>query len=271
MKPSGIGWAYAASVLLHAAVFAAASWFQVSAATREPAGFVEVRFVEAGGAVVEARDGTEEAEGLEEARGGHGSADGSREQVDREGEAPAEPRPIAKAARTSRKEPAAPVKDSQPEAPEENDPEDKHAEPRPGKGVARAVDHQMDTAGVENFVEARGGSSFAKASEDSSAGALPSPSVISEKTGPTVVRVVEPVYPRSARRAGHEGSVTVETAVLPDGRVGAVRVVESSGFEELDESAVTAAKRSRFAPGTLNGAAVLSSKRLVFRFVLEED
>ena len=47
-----------------------------------------------------------------------------------------------------------------------------------------------------------------------------------------------PPYPRSARRAGIEGTVMIGIAITPTGAVRAVRVKRSSGHERLDEAAL---------------------------------
>ncbi|NIP98177.1 MAG: TonB family protein, partial [Akkermansiaceae bacterium] len=65
-------------------------------------------------------------------------------------------------------------------------------------------------------------------------------------TGPSqpvrVVRRYQPPYPKSARRAGTEGRVLLAVQVRSDGRVGSVRVSESSGSAVLDSAAVSAVK-----------------------------
>lgn len=59
-------------------------------------------------------------------------------------------------------------------------------------------------------------------------------------------------YPAAARRRGLSGTVLVEVNVQPDGSIGAVAVVTSSGHEVLDEAALEAIKslrREPFPPG----------------------
>jgi protein TonB len=57
-----------------------------------------------------------------------------------------------------------------------------------------------------------------------------------------------PVYPRMARRRGHEGTVLMEVLVSREGRVEAVRLLESSGHDVLDHEAMSAVKRWVFEP-----------------------
>ena len=58
---------------------------------------------------------------------------------------------------------------------------------------------------------------------------------------PIALNRIVPVYPRSARRRGHEGCVTVEISVAEDGNVVGAEVVASSGHDELDQAALQAA------------------------------
>ena len=59
-----------------------------------------------------------------------------------------------------------------------------------------------------------------------------------------------PPYPDLALRRGIEGDVILSVQVLPDGRVGDIFVVKSSGFPFLDEAALTAVKSYTFFPAT---------------------
>lgn len=96
--------------------------------------------------------------------------------------------------------------------------------------------------------------------------AVERPRVVSD---PAALNRIEPVYPRSARRRGHEGCVTVDVAVAADGRVDSVEVVASCGFPELDAAAVSAVRTARFAPATEDGVGVSGRLRLTFDFRLK--
>lgn len=85
---------------------------------------------------------------------------------------------------------------------------------------------------------------------------------------PSVEKTVKPKYPRGARRRGEEGDVTLEVLIAAEGAVKDVRIVESSGFRELDEAAVSAAKASRFSPARAGGAEVESQARITLSFRL---
>lgn len=85
---------------------------------------------------------------------------------------------------------------------------------------------------------------------------------------PVALNRIIPVYPRSARRKGHEGSVTVEISVAKDGIVSDAEVVMSSGFDELDAAALGAVRTARFTPATEDGVSVSGRLRLTFDFRL---
>lgn len=73
---------------------------------------------------------------------------------------------------------------------------------------------------------------------------------------PRVDRLERPDYPKDALRSGIEGTVKCLVQVLASGKVGDVRVYQSSGHADLDRAACEALKRSRFFPAEYNGRAV---------------
>ncbi|NKN31663.1 energy transducer TonB [Marichromatium bheemlicum] len=78
-----------------------------------------------------------------------------------------------------------------------------------------------------------------------------------------------PRYPRLARRRGLEGQVLIRVAVGADGRVGATTVIESSGHRLLDDAALRAVARWRFAPAWQAGRAVAAQLTVPVIFRLE--
>ncbi|MCH7958882.1 MAG: TonB family protein [Candidatus Hydrogenedentes bacterium] len=91
-----------------------------------------------------------------------------------------------------------------------------------------------------------------------------------KRAGALPLRLVKPVYPMSARRLGHEGTVVLAIRVLDSGRVGDVTIVTSTGHRSLDQAAVRAARRSRYAPAIFGGLSVSSTQRAAFTFRLED-
>ncbi len=82
--------------------------------------------------------------------------------------------------------------------------------------------------------------------------------------------VPRPQYPRLARRRGHEGDVAVKVFVDSQGRPDNVKLIESSGYNSLDNAAIEAAGDASFQPAQRLGRPVESDIILNFRFRLED-
>lgn len=81
----------------------------------------------------------------------------------------------------------------------------------------------------------------------------------------------EPYYPPSIIRIGGEGTVLLSVYILPDGRVGDVKLDRSSGHQKLDESALREAKKWRFIPGTSDGTPMAMWKKVPITFRLNNQ
>lgn len=68
------------------------------------------------------------------------------------------------------------------------------------------------------------------------------------KNPPVLLAASEPVYPERLRREGAEGSVYLRLIVGADGSVEEASVSESSGYDEMDAAAISAAYEYRFEP-----------------------
>jgi len=75
-----------------------------------------------------------------------------------------------------------------------------------------------------------------------------------------------PRYPASR----HEGMVLMRLVIGTDGRVSQVGLERSSGFDDLDQAAMTAARGWRFEPAIEAGRAVVSMVRVPVEFSLDE-
>jgi protein TonB len=82
--------------------------------------------------------------------------------------------------------------------------------------------------------------------------------------------LTEPEYPVSEIRLQHEGTVWLSVRILPNGRVGEVRIDQSSGYVRLDESAMREARRWRMKPGVQDGVATAMWKRVPITFRLKD-
>jgi len=78
-----------------------------------------------------------------------------------------------------------------------------------------------------------------------------------------------PSYPRVARLRGQEGTCIVRVMVLPDGTVGDVALVRSSGHDVLDKAALQAVKTWRFTAGTQDGKPVAMRVQVPITFRLK--
>lgn len=85
---------------------------------------------------------------------------------------------------------------------------------------------------------------------------------------PKVLDLPKPEYPRLSRLRGEEGVVLLEIEVLPDGRVGAVRVLQGSPYPRLTKAALAAARAARFQPALRDGQPVRAVVRVPFEFTL---
>jgi len=78
--------------------------------------------------------------------------------------------------------------------------------------------------------------------------------VIQPKGNTETNRAVRANYPIASVRRGEQGEVALRLEVLETGSVGQVELLDSSGFSRLDESAIAAAKRYTYEPGTVDGS-----------------
>jgi protein TonB len=80
----------------------------------------------------------------------------------------------------------------------------------------------------------------------------------------------EPEYPAQEIRQNHEGTVMLSIYVLENGRVGDVRIEQSSGFPRLDAAATREAKRWRLKPGSQDGRPLAMWKTVPITFQLKQ-
>lgn len=81
----------------------------------------------------------------------------------------------------------------------------------------------------------------------------------------------QPEYPSSAKQNCEFGTTTLELTVGTNGRVTNVSVAKSSGFPDLDQAAVEAARHWRFGAARRNGKPVESTFKLNVKFDLRNE
>jgi protein TonB len=79
----------------------------------------------------------------------------------------------------------------------------------------------------------------------------------------------KPPYPPLAFRLRAEGRVVLIAEVLPNGQSGSVKIVESSGNEMLDKSALETVKKWKFTPARKDGVIVTQAVRIPITFSLK--
>lgn len=77
-------------------------------------------------------------------------------------------------------------------------------------------------------------------------------------------------YPAVSRRLGEEGDVIIAILVNVDGSVAEVKVEKSSGFQRLDEAAVTFYKKTKLLPATKGGQPIAAWKTLKVTWKLKK-
>lgn len=77
-------------------------------------------------------------------------------------------------------------------------------------------------------------------------------------------------YPRWAVREGWEGKFVIAVEILTTGQVGRWRVMESTGYRLLDESATQAIRQWSFHPATEQGLAIVACIQIPIYFELQD-
>lgn len=87
---------------------------------------------------------------------------------------------------------------------------------------------------------------------------------------PVKIYAPSPGYPLKARESDWEGVTVLKVLIKTNGKVGEVIILESSGYQILDQAAVKTIKKWRYRPALKNGTAVPRQIRVRIKFQLEE-
>jgi TonB family protein len=86
---------------------------------------------------------------------------------------------------------------------------------------------------------------------------------------PVLVKAAKPDYPAMAREVGAQGRTVLKVLILEDGTIGAVEILECPN-PILVDAAITALRKSLFAPATKGGRAVRATLVVPFLFSSQE-
>jgi protein TonB len=78
-----------------------------------------------------------------------------------------------------------------------------------------------------------------------------------------------PVYPRLALRRGQQGEAVIQARVNPQGETERIKLVHSSGYQLLDESAINAVSGWAFAAAKRNGVAITAWIEVPVKFEIK--
>jgi protein TonB len=81
----------------------------------------------------------------------------------------------------------------------------------------------------------------------------------------------KPNYPRLSKRMGEQGEVRLRVDIASDGTVTQVVLAHSSGFERLDDAAITAVKSWKFKPAKQGDVSMASTVEIPVKFMLEDE
>lgn len=80
-----------------------------------------------------------------------------------------------------------------------------------------------------------------------------------------------PVYPPLAKARRWEGVALLRVEVMPDGHVGRIELIASSGHAELDKSAIQAVQGWQFEPAKRGDTTIACFIQVPIRFKLKDS
>jgi periplasmic protein TonB len=91
----------------------------------------------------------------------------------------------------------------------------------------------------------------------------------SDTQPPRLIQHVAADYPPEAARKGVEGSVDVSFTISPQGKVDDVTIVNAVPSDIFNRAAITAVRRWKYEPKTVNGVPVEAHQQLRLQFKLD--
>ena len=95
------------------------------------------------------------------------------------------------------------------------------------------------------------------------------PIKLSSELSVSCPKLTPPEYPAISRRMGEEGKLVLRVELDEAGRIDTAKIISSSGYERLDNAALTAVKNWQCNPSLRNGQPVRAVALQPFNFVLQ--
>lgn len=95
------------------------------------------------------------------------------------------------------------------------------------------------------------------------------PSIVLPSSNADYLQNPKPAYPPMSKRLGEQGKVMVRVFIGVDGLPQRAEVTKSSGYDRLDQAAVSSVMRWKFVPGKRNGVPEAMWNNVPFNWVLE--
>lgn len=95
------------------------------------------------------------------------------------------------------------------------------------------------------------------------------PIKLSSELSVSCPKLTSPEYPAISRRMGEEGKLVLRVELDEQGRIAAAKVINSSGYERLDNAALAAVKSWQCNPSLRDGQPVRAVALQPFNFVLQ--
>jgi len=113
-----------------------------------------------------------------------------------------------------------------------------------------AAERQAQAQARAQQAQARAAEAARQAQREKEARVAREQAALSKKVAstPVIQRRPKPSYPRSAKKAGQEGTTQITATITTKGRISSPRISKSSGFPALDAAALSAVKKWRFTP-----------------------
>lgn len=84
----------------------------------------------------------------------------------------------------------------------------------------------------------------------------PEPEIIPPRSDASSLNNPQPVYPSMSRRLAEQGRVLLEVLILANGKVGDIKLKQSSGYKRLDDAAIQAVKQWQYQPAKRGSQAI---------------